>query len=58
MLLYDKRKKLADLFTEWWMKNKVADTPFNVIGYLEGHGLLNEEKVLEFLEKAEKEDVD
>ena len=58
MLFFDKRKKLAELYKKWWMKNKLADNPFNVIGYLVGHGLIDEEAVLAFLERAEKEEVD
>lgn len=58
MLLFNQRRKLAELYKKWWLKNKVADCPVNVIGYLVGHGLINEEAALAFLERAEKEEVD
>ncbi len=51
LLLYSKRHKLAKLFKKWCEENNVdeKDTT-NMITWLHLNGLLNDEKVIKFLE--------
>ena len=49
LLLFSKRKALADLFYEYAEKYGIAEDAPEVIAYLHGYGLLNEDKCLEFL---------
>ena len=57
MLFYDKRKRLAKLFEEWRKKDNLADSAFNVITFLHGNNLIDEEKTLEFLAETDGNDV-
>lgn len=51
MLLYSKRKQLAELFEEWRSGGNFSDSPYNVIAFLYSNDLINEEKTKEFLLK-------
>ena len=54
MLFFSIRRKLADRYEEWLNEPrdfKPADIPQTVIDWLTVEGLLNEERVLEFLNK-------
>ena len=50
MLLFSKRMKLAIAFSEYAQKYRVTKDPVNVITWLHGYGLLNEEKCKEYVE--------
>lgn len=56
MLLYDKRRELADKFEEWREDRNYLDSPFNVITFLEINNLFDEEKVLTYLSSEKTED--
>ena len=56
MLLYDKRRELADKFEEWREDRNYLDYPFNVITFLEINNLFDEEKVLTYLSREKMED--
>ena len=56
MLLYDKRRDLADKFEEWREDRNYLDPPFNVITFLEINNLFDEEKVLTYLSSEKTED--
>lgn len=49
MLLFSQRCKLQELFLKWCAENDVANTPMSVFAFLQINGLINEEKVNEFL---------
>lgn len=49
LILFSSRRKLAGLFEGWAKENGVAESPEGVIAYLAGHGLLNVDKVKQFL---------
>ena len=51
MMFFIERNKLNELYKQWIKENKVADTSFNVISFLEIKDLFNEEKVEEFLKE-------
>lgn len=57
MLLFSRRKKLAEEYEKWRLcVNRgsgvtILDCPQAVIGFLNANGLLNEEKVLEYLKE-------
>lgn len=58
MIYYSQRRKLTQLFEEHRRKNSgphgmIASCPENVIAFLDGKGLLNEDKVKEYLKKNE-----
>lgn len=44
MLWYSERRKLANAFALWAVKNNVAQTPESVVAYLLAEGLLNVQK--------------
>ena len=50
MLLFSARHRLGKIIEAWMRENSVLNCPVSTIGYLVGHGLLDEEKVREFLE--------
>lgn len=58
MLLFSKRKRLADLFQVWREKNGVADCPLGVITFLHIHGLIDKERVARFVDKADKKETE
>lgn len=54
MIYFSDRRKLAELFEKYCKEHenekiKIPRCPFNVVGWLYGLGLLNEEKVKEVL---------
>jgi hypothetical protein len=49
MLFFIQRKKLEEKYMKWVEQEKVANSPFNVISFLEINDLLNREKVVKFL---------
>lgn len=49
MLLFSKRMKLADTFDEYANKHHVPKDAYDVITWLHGYGLLNDDKCQEFL---------
>lgn len=55
MLFFSKRKELENRYYDWVKENKVADCPFNVITFMSAHGLIDEEKALEFLKEKKNE---
>ena len=56
MLLFSKRKRLAELFEVWRMKNGVANSPLGVITFLNIHGLIDKERAARFVEAADKKE--
>lgn len=53
MIGFGHRVKLEKMYHEWLKENGVFDRPVSIIAFLQLKGLLNEDKVLEFL-KGEK----
>lgn len=51
--LFTERKIIEKEFLKWAEQNNVADTPNNVIAYLEMNRLLNMNEIVKFLEKVE-----
>lgn len=53
MLFFSQRRKIAMLFEDWRKKGEngviAANCPENVLAFLSNNGLLNEEKVQEYL---------
>ena len=49
MLVYSQRKKLEQLFRQWAKVNGVAMSPANVIAWLHTNGMINKDKVVDFL---------
>ena len=49
MLLFSKRMKLAEAFNEYANKHHTPREAFDVITWLHGYGLLNDEKCNDFL---------
>lgn len=50
MLLFNKRKRLADMYEEWLKENPIVkDCPLSVISYIAD--LFDEDKVIDFIEK-------
>lgn len=54
MIFFSKRMKLAELYKKWIKENMVLDCPFSVICFLSIHGLINEEKALNFIQSNER----
>ena len=53
MLWFNNRKKVETLYYEWIQKNGVADTPMSLIAFMQIKGWLNEEKILEDINKPD-----
>ncbi len=51
--LFIQRKIIEKEFLKWAEQNGVANTPNNVIAYLDMNRLLNMNKIVKFLEKVE-----
>ncbi len=56
MIVFSDRVKLENRYKKWLEENselgaKIQDCPMNFINYLQEQGLLNEEKVLDYLRK-------
>lgn len=49
MFYFSQRLKLARLFEKWCLNNNLLNCPQNVVAFLDGNNLINEEKCLEFL---------
>jgi hypothetical protein len=56
MLLFTARQKLAEQYDLWRKENRVADCPFSVITFLQSRGLLNEDKVRQYLNGLQTRD--
>lgn len=55
MLFFGHRKALADEYEKWLAEHpEIKDCPINLIGFLVGHSLIDEEKAMEFI-KSRKE---
>lgn len=48
---FSQRKELENRYKKWIKENKVADSIFNVISFLEGYNLLNRKNVNKFLKE-------
>lgn len=53
MLVYSQRKKLEELFHKWAKENGVAMSPANVVAWLNTNGMIDKDKVVEFLSEHE-----
>lgn len=51
--LFTQRKIIEKEFLKWAEQNNVANTPNNVIAYLEINKLLDMDRITKFLEKVE-----
>ena len=49
MIFFNHRRKLGELYKQWTIDNHVFDCPSSVVDFLQEMGLLNEEKVYDFL---------
>lgn len=49
MIFFNHRKKLGELYKQWTIDNHVLDCPSSVVSFLQIKGLLNEEKVRDYL---------
>ncbi len=56
LILFSSRRKLADMFEGWAEENSVKKSSEGVIAYLAGHGLLDTDKVKQFLTENCKDD--
>ena len=56
MIWFDQRRKLAKLFNSWLMSNRAEVVFESFVSYLLDNGLLNEDKVVEFLNKEDNND--
>ena len=55
MILFSQRHKLGELFEKYCEKNSVLNCPENMATWLYSLGLLNEEKVKEYLKEKNNE---
>ena len=51
MVFFNHRRALVEMYEQWREKNNVQDCAFNVISFLIGHDLINEEKAIELMKK-------
>lgn len=54
-LLFSKRLLIEKLFIEWCYQNRVLCAPQSLVGFMQGKGWLNEDKIIEDLPSVEKE---
>lgn len=54
MLFFTQRKKLATHFEAWCKENGILNSALSMVGFLQGEGLLDEEKVMEYLKNKEE----
>ena len=54
---FDKRKQLENCFYKWCEENDALKSPFNVITFLAEKDMLNIDKVIDYLEEAQDEDI-
>lgn len=52
-LLFSQRKKLGESITKWIHKNSAENCPMNVVAWLSSHGMLDAERVREYLTKKD-----
>lgn len=55
MLFFSARKQLERLYDRWREERGTKDCPFNVISFLTGEGLINEEAARQYIADHEKE---
>lgn len=53
MLCYSERRRLTEKYEVWCRENDALNCPFNVITFLVGKGLLDEEKALELIKDGD-----
>lgn len=57
MVLFGDRKKIEDAYKEWLKENPQAvDSPFNVISFMVGEGLVKDRTETDFYERGETND--
>ena len=54
VLFFNRRKKLADIFTAWAQNNKISDCPLNVVTFLDGNHLLNVDALIKYIDKHDE----
>ena len=52
MLFFNQRRRLAMQFEAWCKANGILYCAQCMVGFLQGEGLLDEEKVMEYLKKV------
>ena len=58
MIFFSDRKKIEEAYKEWLKENpQVADSPFNVISFMVGEGLVKDKTETDFYERGETNDV-
>ena len=55
ILFFSARRKLSIMYQEWIEKNGIDDSPFSVISFLTGHGLINTDKAYDYIESGGEE---
>ena len=53
MIVFGQRKRIAAQFEKWCEENGVVCCALSMIGYLQGMGLLDEDKVFKYLESID-----
>lgn len=54
MIFFSDRKKIEEAYKEWLKENpQVADSPFNVILFMVGEGLVKDRTEADFYERGE-----
>lgn len=53
MLFFNHRRRLAMQFESWCKENGILYCAQSMVAFLQGEGLLDEEKVMEYLKKVE-----
>ena len=57
MVFFSDRKKIEKAYKEWLKENpQVADSPFNVISFMVGEGLVKDRTETDFYERGETND--
>ena len=57
MIFFSDRKKIEEAYKEWLKENpQVADSPFNVISFMVGEGLIKDRTETDFYERGETND--
>ena len=57
MVFFSDRKKIEKAYEEWLKENpQVADSPFNVISFMVGEGLVKDRTETDFYERGETND--
>ena len=58
LLLFSQRRRLADLYRSWCRKNHVIERSESFIAFLKINGLLNHQRVIDFLERNKEVETD